>query len=67
MDQRTIFWPDVLCVIGEPSDVQSDGMDDQNRPKWLISGQTTGALELELVCAIDEHKDRTVFITIYWD
>ena len=67
MDQRGMFWPDVLAVLDDPTGVRSGGTDRYDRPKWLLAGTATDECELELVCVldVDEHGDVTVFITIY--
>ncbi|MEK6675137.1 MAG: hypothetical protein AABZ47_05705 [Planctomycetota bacterium] len=69
MDQRGYFWPDVLAIIDEPTDVRSDGLDRLDRPKWIVSGKAAAPLDetVEIVCVLDK-DDRgrvTVFITIY--
>lgn len=68
MDCRGFFWGDVLGVIDDPSGVRFDGLDRFGRPKWIIAGDTTDGLMVELVCALDR-DDRgrvVVFITVYW-
>lgn len=67
MDQRGYFWSDVLAIIDKPSDVQSDGVDEYDRPRWIITGKDLTELAVELVCVIDTDDDGnvTVFITIY--
>ncbi len=65
MEQRGLFWPDVEAVIYDPGDVQSQGMDDYNRPKWIISGEAATGEEIEIVCAVE--IDETEFITLYWE
>jgi hypothetical protein len=73
MENRGLFWPDVQAVIDSPSDVRSQGMDDHNRPKWIIAGQAALGGEIEIVCAIETRKvggknsSDTEFITIYWE
>ena len=67
MDQRGLFWPDVLAVIDDPADVKGKGPDRYGRPKWILTGTASDGLEIELVCVLDrdEHGDLTVFITSY--
>ena len=67
MDQRGMFWPDVLAVLDDPTGVRPDGRDRYDRPKWRLAGTATDGWELEIVCVldVDEHGDVTVFITIY--
>jgi pentatricopeptide repeat protein len=67
MDQRGLFWPDVLAVIDSPTGVRFDGRDDFDRPKWIISGTAADGVSIELVCVLDtdEAGDVTVFITVY--
>jgi hypothetical protein len=58
-----------MTVIEEPSDVRSDGLDDDGRPKWRISGHTGDDMDIELICILaeDDRGNRTVFVTLYWD
>lgn len=67
MDQRCLFWPDVQAVVDSPHDVKDDGLDDYDRPKWILRGRATSGLELEIVCAldVDDRGAATVFITAY--
>ena len=67
LDRRGFFWPDVLAVIDDPSDVRYDGRDEFDRPKWVMAGKAIGGIRVELVCVIDRDDDGhvTVFITIY--
>jgi hypothetical protein len=67
MEQRGLFWPDVEAVIGEPKDVQSQGMDTHNRPKWTISGEAADGEDIEIVCAVETDDTQTTFITLYWE
>lgn len=67
MDERGLFWPDVLTVLDDPRDVRDGGRERFGRPKWIIAGQSTGGDALELVCVLDTDEDGrlTLFITIY--
>jgi hypothetical protein len=67
MEQRGLFWPDVLAVIEEPEDVRPQGMDRYNRPKWIIPGEPATGGEIEIVCAIELDETETEFITLYWE
>ena len=64
-----MFWPDVVAILDEPSDVRGDGVDRFGRPKWRIVGTPADDLgDVELVCAIESFPpDSTVFITLYWE
>lgn len=42
-------------------------MDRYGRPKWIISGETATADEIEVVCAVEVDETETEFITIYWE
>ncbi len=67
MDQRGMFWPDVLAVVDDPAEVRPGGPEEFGRPKWIINGTAADGLEVEIVCVLD-HDERgrlTVFITIY--
>jgi len=67
MDQRGLFWPDVLAVLDDPMSLRDDGLDRWDRPKWIVAGESASGEPLELVCVLDrnEHGELTVFITIY--
>jgi hypothetical protein len=67
MRQRGLFWPDVQAVIGSPDDVRSQGMDEYNRPKWMICGEAAVGADIEIVCAIEIDESETEFITLYWE
>jgi hypothetical protein len=67
MQQRGLFWADVEAVVGKPKDVRSQGLDDYDRPKWIISGKAASGGGIEIVCAIEVDDSGTVFITLYWD
>jgi len=68
MDERGLFWPDVLVVLDSPAAVVDEGPDDFGRPKWKVAGRATDGLELEIVCVLDTDAAGrvTVFITVYW-
>ena len=66
MEQRSLFWPDVEAVIDHPQDVRSQGMDEYNRAKWVVTGEAADGHEIGIVCAIESNEDGTEFITIYW-
>jgi len=66
MVQRGLFWADVEAVIGDPSAVRSQGMDEYNRPKWIIGGQAMTGDEVEIVCAVEIDDTETEFIALYW-
>jgi hypothetical protein len=68
MDERGLFWPDVLAVLDSPAAVEDEGADDFGRPKWKVAGRATDGLELEIVCVLDTDTVGrvTVFITLYW-
>jgi hypothetical protein len=67
MQQRSLFWPDVQAVIDDPEDVRSQGTDEYNRPKWIVSGEAADGNGVHVVCAIDADDDGTEFITIFWE
>ncbi len=67
MAERGLYWPDVQAVIDDPRDVRAQGMDRYGRPKWIISGETATADEIEVVCAVEVDETETEFITIYWE
>ena len=67
MEQRGLFWPDVQAVIDDPQEVRSEGMDSDDRPKWIICGDATTGDEIGIVCAIEIDQTQTEFITLYWE
>ena len=67
MQQRGLFWADLEAVIDSPNDVRSQGLDDYDRPKWIISGEAAFGGDIEIVCAIEVDESGTEFITLYWD
>jgi hypothetical protein len=67
MEQRGLFWPDVQAVIDNPEDVRSQGMDEYNRPKWIIRGEPIIGDDIEIVCVIEIDETETEFITLYWE
>jgi hypothetical protein len=69
MDERGLCWPDIQAVIDDPTDVRDGGLDDFDRPKWLVSGEAADGLRIEIVCVldVDERGVLTVLITIYFE
>ena len=67
MAERGLFWPDVEAVLAAPSGVRSGGMDRYGRPKWLVTGETFDAYEIEIVCAVEVDESGTEFITLCWE
>jgi len=67
MEQRGLYWADVLAVIDDPDEVRSQGMDYFNRPKWIIAGEAAAGDEIEIVCAVEFDETDTEFITLYWE
>jgi hypothetical protein len=67
MDRRGLFWPDVLTILDDPTDIRPGGPERFGRPKWIVAGESVGGEKLELVCVLDadERGGVTVFITIY--
>jgi len=67
MDERGLFWPDVLAVLRQPDDVRDGGPERWGRPKWIVAGESAAGERVELVCVLDrdEHGNLAVFITIY--
>jgi hypothetical protein len=67
MDERGLFWPDLLAVLDAPADVRDGGTESWGRPKWIVAGRLAGDVPLELVCVLDRDEDGqlTVFVTVY--
>lgn len=68
LDERGVFWADVIGVVFEPTSVRSGGSDDRGRDKWLLEGVIEQVGSVVLVVAIDKTPDGTlsVFFTVYW-
>jgi len=67
MEQRGLFWTDVLAVIEEPDAMRTDGHDEHRRERWFITATAPDELPVELLCAIDSTDPLTVLVTIYWE
>jgi hypothetical protein len=67
LQERVAFWPEVLSILDEPTEVRDGGPDEVGRPKWILRGRSTAGQELELVCRLesDQRRNRVVFVTIY--
>ncbi len=67
MDQRGLFWPDVLAVVDDPVDVRDGGPETWGRPKWIVAGHSATHDDIEVVCVVDRDElgELTVFITLY--
>jgi len=67
MEQRGLFWSDVLTVLDNPGSVSYAGYDRYHRPKWIISGRAADGLPIKIVCVLDkdDFNHMTVFITFY--
>ncbi len=67
MDERGFFWPDIVAILDEPSGVRSDGRDEFDRPKWVVSGDAPDGVPIDIVCVFDEDDQgrQTIFITVY--
>jgi hypothetical protein len=67
MQQRALFWPDVAAAIDAATELRSQGLDEFDRPKWIVCGQAANGLEIEIVCAVETDPNDTTFITLYWE
>jgi len=67
LDERGLFWSDVLVVFDDPADVRDGGPEKWGRPKWIVAGRSAGGDELELVCVIDTDADGklVLLVTLY--
>jgi hypothetical protein len=67
MDERGLFWPDVLAVLNDPTEVRDGGPEQWGRPKWIVKGQSAAGDSIEVVCVLDtdEHGNLTLFLTMY--
>jgi len=67
MQQRGLFWPDVVAAIEDPGEVRSGGVDNYGRPKWIVCGDAATGDQIEIVCAMELDERETEFITLYWE
>ena len=69
LNERGIFWVDTLTILANPSRVKDDGLDEHDRPKWILEGKLYDETDAAIVVAIDRdaNGDWSVFITAYWD
>ena len=69
LDERGVFWSDILAILDHPKSVKDAGLDEYDRPRWLVAGKTTDLLSLEMVVVIDQDDDGNyvVMITIYYE
>ena len=67
MDERGLFWPDVLSAIDTARDVQGGGTDRWDRPKWIVTGPATDGRLLAVLCVldVDEAGNVVVLLTLY--
>src|SRR5437762_2634325 len=67
MDQRALFWTDVLTILDDPTDVRDRGPETLGRPKWIVAGTASDRRALEMVCVLDTdgRGNLTLFITAY--
>jgi len=67
LGERGLVWPDVLAVVDAPDGVRGDGLDEYDRPRWIIGGTATDGLAIEIVCVLDTDDDGNfiVFVTVY--
>lgn len=66
MEQRGLFWPDVVSVFHEAASIRSGGTDRYGRSKWNIRGNAATDDGIEIVCAIEIDESETEFVTLYW-
>jgi hypothetical protein len=67
MNERGLFWPDVLAIVDAPTRARSDGMDEFGRPRLIVEGTAADGLRVGFACVLDsdDRGDVTVFITMY--
>lgn len=68
LDERGMFWTDVLSAFDAPSRVDADGYDHAARSRWIVQGPCADGTPIHVVCAIgrDDGGELTVFITLFW-
>ncbi|MEM9754225.1 MAG: DUF4258 domain-containing protein [Planctomycetota bacterium] len=64
LDERKLFFTDVLALLEEPIEVRVDGVDEYGRKRVIVRGDTPVG-EAELVVCIED-EPFCEFITIYW-
>ncbi|MCL4209889.1 MAG: DUF4258 domain-containing protein [Phycisphaeraceae bacterium] len=69
MDDRGLFWADVLAAIDAPTRFEPDGFDAASRARWIVEGPCADGAPIGIVCAIgrDDAGELTVFVTLYWE
>jgi hypothetical protein len=69
MEERGLFWWDIVAVIEQPNKIENDGYDTWGRNRWLVSGDTPDNLPIKIVCALEERDDGgfVVLITIHYE
>jgi hypothetical protein len=67
MGQRGLFWPDVQAAIENARDVRSQGLDDDDRTKWIIAGEAAYGGAIEIVCVVEVDESETEFVTLFWE
>lgn len=64
LDQRGFCLPDVLVMLEGQANVRSDGNDEFQRPKWVVSGETHDGLALDVVCVLDTDERGRVMVLV---
>ena len=69
MDDRGLFWGDVLAALENPVSAVADGFDGASRARWIVRGPCADGTMIGLVCAIgrDDRGELTVFVTLFWE
>jgi hypothetical protein len=66
MEERHLFWGDVLAVLARPRQVRQQPDDAYGRTGWLLEGRAATGEDVHVVCAIETDESLTEFITLYW-
>ena len=70
LDERSVYWVDVLRILSEPTRVIIDGVDDAGRTRCLVEGWAINVpRRIKFLAVIDQtdgHSPFTIFITVYW-
>lgn len=68
MNARGMYWTDILLVLDRPEEVNDDGWDRFDRPKWRIYGHGWKNEPVEIVCALGFRAGQSFahFITLYF-
>jgi hypothetical protein len=67
MDERGLFWGDILTAIEAPRLVRGDGYDVNGHDRWIIHGNTANDDSVALVCTLqlDDAGNFLLLVTLF--